>query len=321
MLEQVHPTGSGVRRFAARDGRTLSYTTSPTIAAGIAAGIAADSVPVLVMLADGPGLDPTVCSTHTRLPGRRQVFLAARGTGESDPPPDHTGYRLAGHVEDLEDLHEHLGGRPVALHGSGHGARVALAFALAHPGDVTRMVLVAGQLGLDRAFHAQLLGAQRRFSRSSALGDARLVAAAVAEEDLDLAGDDHSRRVALLATMQTWVARPTAATRQFLAALTAAPVRFEAAAPAYDELVAGLDLRVGLARVTTPTLVIAGGLDVTVPAEHLRAVAAALPHGCLALFEDVGHLIELEAPEAWRRGVCEFLGHEVPSPLVSHSGG
>jgi len=84
----------------------------------------------------------------------------------------------------------------------------------------------------------------------------------------------------------------------------------EAAAPAYDELVTGPDLRVDLGRVITPTLVLAGELDVTVPAAHLREVAEAMPHGTFSLVEEVGHLVEVEAPRVWRQRVCDFLDGE-----------
>jgi len=157
-LAVLDPIGATHRLFGAGDGRTLSYRVSPPFRGGPRAG--AGPCPVLVMLPGGPGLDPAAYFAHAHLPGRRQVFLAPRGTEASDPPLSPAGYGLGGHLDDLEDLVAHLGGEPVALLGSGHGARVALASARAHPGAVERMLLSGGQLGLDHAFQTQLLSVQ-----------------------------------------------------------------------------------------------------------------------------------------------------------------
>lgn len=77
--------------FSARDGRTLSYTTS-------GAG------PLLVMLPGGPGIDPAAFYADTVLPGFRQLVFAPAGTGRTDPPKTPDGYRIAGYVDDVEEL-------------------------------------------------------------------------------------------------------------------------------------------------------------------------------------------------------------------------
>ena len=54
-----------------------------------------------------------------------------------------------------------------------------------------------------------------------------------------------------------------------------------------------------LRRLAVPSLVIAGGDDRLMPARHAEALAKAIP--------DAGHLVHLEAPDAFSREVMRFL--------------
>lgn len=295
----VDDVGVATRLFAARDGRTLAYHC-------------AGSGPRLVMLAGGPGLDPAAYFAHASVPGHEQIYLSPRGTGASDPPTDPAAYRVDDYVCDLEDLRDHLGGGLHALYAGGHGVSVALAYARARPGSVQRMVLANGPARFDLGYQAQLLVAQRRFACRASNGARRLQLATTAEEDLDHANDEVARHTAYALLLQARVACPTVSSTTFLTRLATAPVRPEPIAAMYDELVGGLDLLAGASRLETPTLVLAGGLDATVPAEHMRLIADTLPNAGFVLFQDAGHFVELEAQAAWDRVVGDFLGRQVP---------
>jgi 3-oxoadipate enol-lactonase len=60
------------------------------------------------------------------------------------------------------------------------------------------------------------------------------------------------------------------------------------------EAISTLDLRAGLPAVTAPTLVIAGAQDPSIPAEHGRAIAEAVPHARFEVLDPAAHLASVE---------------------------
>uniref|UniRef100_A0AAU2V8P4 Alpha/beta fold hydrolase n=1 Tax=Streptomyces sp. NBC_00003 TaxID=2903608 RepID=A0AAU2V8P4_9ACTN len=64
------------------------------------------------------------------------------------------------------------------------------------------------------------------------------------------------------------------------------------------EVLAGLDLRPELARITAPTLVIAGRNDVATPPSHARELADGIRDAHLMELPRAGHLANVEQPEA-----------------------
>lgn len=73
------------------------------------------------------------------------------------------------------------------------------------------------------------------------------------------------------------------------------------------------DSRPLLPRLTVPVLVVVGEEDTLSPPEVARAMAAALPHGRLAVIPAAGHLNNLERPDVFTASVREFL-EEVRDP-------
>jgi 3-oxoadipate enol-lactonase len=61
-------------------------------------------------------------------------------------------------------------------------------------------------------------------------------------------------------------------------------------------VVAGIDLRDDLARITAPTLVISGAEDQALPPEHQRAIAEGIPGAQLEVLSPGAHLVNLEQP-------------------------
>jgi pimeloyl-ACP methyl ester carboxylesterase len=77
--------------------------------------------------------------------GIASVLYDQRGHGLSERPPE--GYALADSVADLDALLDALDlADPVHLVGNSYGGAVALAYALAHPTRVSRLVLIEGHL-------------------------------------------------------------------------------------------------------------------------------------------------------------------------------
>jgi 3-oxoadipate enol-lactonase len=66
-------------------------------------------------------------------------------------------------------------------------------------------------------------------------------------------------------------------------------------------------------RITSPTLVIAGGEDASFPLPELRRMAEAIPQAELVILEQVGHLAAYEAPDTVNNLIDEFLDrHATP---------
>src|SRR3712207_7711254 len=61
------------------------------------------------------------------------------------------------------------------------------------------------------------------------------------------------------------------------------------------EVVAGLDLRADLGRITAPTLVVAGKEDPALPPEHQQAIADGITGAELVTVSPAAHLANLEA--------------------------
>uniref|UniRef100_UPI0024BAF4A9 alpha/beta fold hydrolase n=1 Tax=Marinovum algicola TaxID=42444 RepID=UPI0024BAF4A9 len=59
--------------------------------------------------------------------------------------------------------------------------------------------------------------------------------------------------------------------------------------------------------IRVPTLVTVGSFDVAVPPLYAREVAAAIPHSRLVIFEDGGHLHNVENPDEFNCVTLDFL--------------
>ncbi|MFI6687389.1 3-oxoadipate enol-lactonase [Streptomyces sp. NPDC050485] len=80
------------------------------------------------------------------------------------------------------------------------------------------------------------------------------------------------------------------------------------------DILAGLDLRPDLARITAPTLVVAGRDDRSTPPAHARELADGIPDARLIELPRAGHLANVEQPEAVRDALLGHLAHNHPEP-------
>lgn len=283
-----------MRTFRTAESRTLSYDMH-------------GQGPLVVMLPGGPGLDPATFYAGVDLPGTSQTVFCPRGTGESDPPDSPDGYRIAGYVSDVEELRTHLDVPRLTLYGSSHGASTALAYAIAHPQRVERLVLASGPAAMDGGFMQALGPARERYAAQVPDGAERLRAADEATPAMRGATDPEQRRTAMRTVMDTYVAHADPTQAAFLDRLAAADINFAAPGPMGAEMMAGLNLLNNAHHITAPTLVLTGALDVRVPADHMEHVAQAIPGAVLIRFPKSGHLIHVEHPKEWAQTVGPFL--------------
>jgi proline iminopeptidase len=97
----------------------------------------------LLLLAGGPASSHLVFHPYfSGLADRFQViYVDYRGRGKSERPRAWTEITFAQDVADVEALREALGLEQVSIYGFSYGGMVAMAYALAHPGRVRRLVL------------------------------------------------------------------------------------------------------------------------------------------------------------------------------------
>jgi len=73
------------------------------------------------------------------------------------------------------------------------------------------------------------------------------------------------------------------------------------------EVVAAWDAREAIARITAPTLAIAGAEDPSTPPEHLERIAEAIPGARLEVLEGAAHLANVERADEFNRLLEEWL--------------
>jgi pimeloyl-ACP methyl ester carboxylesterase len=171
-----------------------------------------------------------------------------------------------------------------AVLGYSLGTAVAVRIAVRHPDRVTGLVLTAGFAHPDN----RLRLAVRIWQDLLAIGDRELLA-----RYLTLMGVGATHLNAL-------------APDQVEAAITALAGFIPDGSPEHVGLVAAVDTRGDLARITVPTLVIATAEDGLAPPEHSRQLAAGIPDARLVEIP-AGHGVATEAREEWLVAIRSHL--------------
>lgn len=237
---------------------------------------------------------------------QRHTVLAPSLPGHGRSAPGAGDYSLGALATGLRDLLVALGHERATLVGHSLGGGIAMQFAYQFPEITERLALVSsGGLGPEvsavlRA--AALPGADLFIGATAALGTtvgskvARGLAVVGVRPTADLAEVargyaslvDHDRRVAFLATLRGVVGtggqRVSARDRFYLAE--------------------------GM-----PVLIIWGARDRIIPVQHAENAHAALPGSRLEVFENVGHLPQLEAPGSFITALERFISDTEPAPF------
>jgi 3-oxoadipate enol-lactonase len=203
-------------------------------------------------------------------------------------------------ADDLRILLDVAGIDRVALVGASLGARVAVDFAVAHPGRVTALVLVApGIRGKEWSTD---------------------VKRAWEEEEEALESGDLARAVDV--NLRTWVdgvRKPGSADPAVRARVAEMQLQaFRVQVPAYEsDSPPGPETRMDppsvdrLGEIAVPTLVLLGDQDVPDIRENAELLATGIPGARLEVFQDVAHMLPMERPEEFTRVVLEFLAESL----------
>lgn len=178
-----------------------------------------------------------------------------------------------------------------ALLGHSMGARVALEVVRQAPERVTRLALVSTGVHLPSPEEAPKRHKLRDLGRAygmAALVDAWLppMVARARRED-----------PAFMAPLRTMC-------------IEAGLARFEAQIAA---LLGRREVESLLPRIACPTLVAVGSEDGWSPPDQHEAIAALIPGARLAVVEGAGHMLPVEAPEAFNQIIAGWLSQPVPS--------
>jgi pimeloyl-ACP methyl ester carboxylesterase len=212
------------------------------------------------------------------------VTFDRRGCGESTAAPN-----LAAEPADIDRIIEHLGGEPVHLLGVSQGARVALRFAVQHPGKLRSLILQGAVIdGYDPG-----------------LAD---------EAEIPLV---EYRELALLDRLdelrRRWLAHPLMSSETLTPEQSATLVDMVSRYNASDLLgpapAAGTvpDLLGALAGLELPVLLITGARETAARRANAQKLLETLPDCREVLLEDCGHLSNFSRPAAYNHVVQEFI--------------
>jgi pimeloyl-ACP methyl ester carboxylesterase len=221
--------------------------------------------------------------SHARPLAEQFTLVTYDAQGQGRSPLGARAVSLDGHVNDLRELMTALEISSPILCGFSYGARVALAYAARFPREVARLVLTAAGDD-DDALRRTTVRSWREVLR---LGGLEAMAWAAIPDILGrefLVGVESQLEAMVRATIQ----------RNTVEGLSALLESMEAFSPP----------AVDASRVTCPSLLISGSLDLLVSSESARRLAAAL--GAEQVTITSGHTVPVERAVEWRSSVVEF---------------
>ena len=256
-----------------------------------------------MLLSGGPGLDVDyMLPVAEFLPsGYCSIAYEQRGTGRSRPPDFDPGtLSMDTVVEDLEALRLQLGQDRLSLLGHSWGGMLAMAYAVAHPDRVDRLILV-GSGGPTLEF--------RQWFRDNL--EARL-----REEDIELrdrwraaAQDGVTAEKVAIEMLKAIVPgyffdRKTAL--EYASVFVEGQYHPDVNGQLFAEMGTEYDLREGLKKLERPVLILQGHQDPIgdKTAEDNRALIAGSK---LVYIHRCGHFPWIEQPDAFRKALADFL--------------
>lgn len=253
----------------------------------------------LFCLHGGMGLDH-----HIFLPWLEELAPVARvilfdfsgnGASRSDLPPEELSHDVW--VEDIETLRQHLGLDRISLLGHSYGGLLAQAYALRHPGRISKLVLSNTAPVVD--FGSVIVANAQARGTPAQVEEALRVLTSPAAGDREME-DGFSELLPLY--FHQWNAE---AGRTLLEGVGFRATAFNAG---NGHELGAFDTRERLGELRSPVLVISGGDDWIMPREHGgRRLAELIPGARHVVLEKSGHFPFVEETEAFVDAVATFL--------------
>ena len=249
--------------------------------------------PALVVLHGGPGFDHALMRPYfDRFADSHQViYLDHRGNGRSGGEAD--TWTLAQWGDDVKAVCDCLGVVKPAVYGLSFGGMVAMSYASRHPDHPSRVVLASTAARMDLPATYEMM---RRLGGERAREIARRF---WTEPSAEAAGEY------MAVCLPLYNPSPNADWGQTQRAILRTEVMFH--------FIVGeqrtMNLLDDLAKVRSPTLVLAGGADPITPVACSEAIFAALPAGLaqLEVFEAAGHGVHRDEPGGAEASLRRFL--------------
>jgi proline iminopeptidase len=260
------------------------------------------SGPPMLVIHGGLGLDHTYFQPwlNPLQDEFRLVYLDLRSNGRSSVVAD-SEFTLDKMTDDLEGLRIALGMKQWVVLGHSYGGLLAQLYALKFPDAVSRLILVdtspAPQL-LPKPESSQLL--TQKMTTQVAEGSHRL--AAVVNKLASEGGDEEWR-----AAWRVMLPIYFSASANDLMMDNDRIIYREHALVMGARLIATLDLRQALARVSVPTLIVVGQQDAILPVSHSLALQRSIPESKLEVFQHSGHFPFVEEPAHFVEVIRDFL--------------
>lgn len=267
----------------------------------------------LLYFQGGPGFSANLLRDSAALVADRfAVYLIdPHGSGGSTPPSEPAQYDHVGHARFYDAVRRALGLERVTVMGISFGSLVALTYAALFPGVAARCIAISApavgndEQGADAEQEMEQM--LQRYAHAPWYEPAR--ATWDAWTPRVLAASDGSEVDAMMVEVFPFFAadpdRP--GVRRLIEAFRTQAQTDLAAAQAWEgELWQSIDMRPLLLRITCPTLLLTGELDVVCGPAHSRMIADALPEAEVVVIPDCGHFIPAEAPERFRKELVSF---------------
>ncbi len=257
-------------------------------------GSPTQSTPIIA-INGGPGLTHTYMIQNDlwqRLARQRQVvFYDQRGNGKSTRLAPDAAQTMDAQIADLEAVRAALHFDKVDLVGDSFGGLVALAYTLAHPEHVRRLIVSDGLPGWKAIAHP--------------MPDIFPDIEEQAKEQAAQLGKDEAAQFDLRVHMRKCFYSPELAERYLhnIHDLGFNPTIGDQVGNATQ----GLDLSPQLSQITAPTLILTGRFDVNVAPLTAWRMYKAIPGAKFHAFEHSGHLPSYEEPDAYLKTVNDFL--------------
>lgn len=222
---------------------------------------------------------------HALAPTHQAVAWDARGYGDSD---DYDGpCRFEDFSDDLARLLDYLGVTRAHLVGLSMGGRILMDFAARHPARVQSLVIAASFPSFGRTLSPNQQEAFMRLRREPL--ERGCTFAELAPELVESLTGPHATDV-MRERMRQSICRLRPGS--YLKTL---------------ESTLHFDRTEALPLIQAPTLLMFGELDQLVTPAAGRQVHALMPHAEYLVVAGVGHLINIEAAEAFNRAVLDFI--------------
>lgn len=254
--------------------------------------------PVAFLVHGGPGADHTGFKpTFSPLSQKMQlVYFDHRGQGRSARGPKET-YTLDNNVEDMEALRQYLGLNQIVVIGASYGGMVALTYASRYPNHVSHLIAIVTVPDSRFLKRAQQILAERGTAEQKAI--AQRLWDGTFENEAQLKEYFQITRTLYSVTADPDDPPPKAWDRAILSP--------DAINVAFGGFLRTYDVRDQLAKITAPTLVIGARHDWICPPEFSEEIAAAIPKADLRIFENSGHAIRADEPEALLDAIAGFI--------------